>query len=55
MASKNSQKDQEMAKHLLSRGIFHGKRLSRPAANSGGTAMGTGPGSSKNMRRLASR
>lgn len=45
-------KNAKMAADLKARGIYHGKRLSRPAANSGGDTMVWLPGSSKNHRRL---
>ena len=51
-AAENRAKNSKMAADLVKRGIFHGKRLTRPAANSGGTTMTFGvAGSSKNQRR----
>lgn len=52
MAANDSAKDKAMAAHLRDRGITHGKRLTRPYANSGGTTMVMDqPGSSRNQRR----
>lgn len=44
-------KDSAMAAHLLKRGIFHGKRTTKPHPNSGGLTMTAGPGSAKAQRR----
>lgn len=44
-------KSSKMAADLVKRGIYHGKRLTSPAKNSGGTTMVNAPGSSKNHRR----
>ena len=45
-------KNSKMAADLLKRGIFHGKRQTSPAPNSGGTTMVmNAQGSSKNQRR----
>lgn len=46
-------KNAKMAADLVRRGIFHGKRLTHPSANSGGDTMTWGNGSAKNQRRLA--
>lgn len=47
-------KSSKMAADLVKRGIYHGKRLTSPHKNSGGTTMVMGlPGSSKNHRRLS--
>lgn len=46
-------KSAKMAADLVKRGIFHGKRLTSPHRNSGGTTMVFAPGSSKNQRRNA--
>lgn len=45
----------KMAKYMADRGIFHGKRLSTPAKNSGGTTQVFRPGSSKYHRYVDSR
>lgn len=50
-AAEQRNKSQAMAADLLKRGIFHGKRQTKPYANSGGLTMTPGPGSSKNQRR----
>lgn len=44
-------KNSKMAADLVSRGIYHGKRTTSPAPNSGGRTMVNAPGSSKNQRR----
>lgn len=46
----NRAKSQKMAQELKARGIYHGKRMSRPYPNSGGLTMTWGPGSSKAQR-----
>lgn len=47
-------KSAKSAADLVKRGIYHGKRLTSPHKNSGGTTMVMGlAGSSKNHRRLA--
>lgn len=45
------QRSAKMAADLLKRGIYHGKRTTKPYPNSGGTTMVFAPGSSKNQRR----
>lgn len=45
-------KNAKMAADLVRRGIFHGKRLTSPAPNSGGTTMVNQPGSSKYQRLM---
>lgn len=50
-ASAQKERSQRNAADLLKRGFFHGKRQSKPYANSGGTTMTPGPGSSKAQRR----
>lgn len=45
-------KDSAMAASLLKKGIWHGRRLTRPYPNSGGLTMVNAPGSSKNQRRM---
>lgn len=49
-AAEQRAKSAKMASDLLKRGIFHGKRLTKPYPNSGGTTMTGGPGSSKYQR-----
>lgn len=44
-------KSAKMAADLVKRGIYHGKRTTKPSANSGGLTMVNLPGSSKNQRR----
>ena len=51
--SDRSTKDKKMAADLRSRGIYHGRRLSGPYPNSGGTTMVVASGSAVNQRRLA--
>lgn len=46
-----SAKDKKMAADLAKRGIFHGRRMTRPYPNSGGTTMVNEAGSSKYQRR----
>jgi hypothetical protein len=46
-------KSAKMAADLAKRGIYHGKRLTSPHKNSGGTTMVFAAGSSKNQRRNA--
>lgn len=53
-AAEQRAKSAKMAADLVKRGIHHGKRTTRPYANSGGTTMTAGPGSSK-YQRLQSR
>lgn len=49
-------KDKSMAAHLKAKGIHHGKRLTKPYANSGGTTMVMNvPGSAKAQRRAVRR
>lgn len=50
-ANERRNKDVKMAQDLASRGIFHGKRMSKPYPNSGGTTGVNAPGSSKLHRR----
>jgi hypothetical protein len=52
-ASDQRTRSQKAAAALLARGIYHGKRQSRPAPNSGGLTMTAGPGSAKYQRRRA--
>lgn len=50
--SEQRAKNAKMAAELIKRGFPHGRRWSRPYANSGGTNMVMNqPGSSKNQRR----
>lgn len=49
-ASERRAKDAKMAADLVSRGIFHGKRMTSPNKNSGGLTMVNAPGSSKAQR-----
>lgn len=49
-ASDQRAKSQKMAQDLRARGIFHGRRMTRPYPNSGGLTMTAGPGSSKYQR-----
>lgn len=44
-------RSQAMAADLLKRGIWHGKRTTKPYPDSGGLTMTSGPGSSKAQRR----
>ena len=53
-ASDQRAKSQKMAADLLARGIWHGKRMTKPYPNSGGTTAVNRPGSSKNHRRIDS-
>lgn len=48
-------KSQKMAMDLVKRGIFHGRRMTRPYPNSGGLTMVNAPGSSKYQRLNAHR
>lgn len=50
-AAENRAKSARMAAELLKRGFYHGKRATRPYANSGGLTMTNAPGSSKAQRR----
>lgn len=43
-----------MAADLVKRGIWHGRRMTKPHPNSGGTTMVFAPGSSKYQRLVAS-
>lgn len=52
-AAENRAKSAKMAADLVKRGIYHGKRMTKPYPNSGGTTMTSGPGSSKAQRRVA--
>lgn len=54
-ASEQRLKSQRTAADLVRRGIYHGKRQSKPYANSGGLTMTSGPGSSKYQRRISKR
>jgi len=49
--AENRAKSAKMAKDLVERGFFHGRRASKPYPNSGGTTMVWEPGSSKAQRR----
>jgi hypothetical protein len=52
MAANDSAKDKQMAAHLRDKGIHHGRRLTSPFPNSGGTTMVMNmPGSSRAQRR----
>lgn len=47
-------KSSKMAADLVKRGIYHGRRMTSPYKNSGGTTMVMNqPGSSKQQRRNA--
>lgn len=46
-----SAKDKKMASDLAKRGIFHGKRLTSPYPDSGGTTMTWTTGSTRYKRR----
>lgn len=51
-AAEQRAKSSKMASDLVKKGIFHGKRMTSPYKNSGGTTMAMGvAGSSKNQRR----
>lgn len=45
----------KMAKDLIARGYPHGRRMTKPYANSGGLTMNWAPGSSKYQRLQASK
>lgn len=53
--AENRAKAAKMAKDLIARGFPHGKRRSKPHANSGGTTMTQGPGSAAYQRRMKGR
>ncbi len=54
--AENRAKSAKMAKDLVERGFWHGKRQSKPNANSGGTTFRlTDVGSSKYQRLTATR
>lgn len=46
-----SAKDKKMAADLVKRGIFHGRRMTAPYPNSGGTTMTYDAGSTNFKRR----
>ena len=46
-AAEQRNKSQAMAADLLKRGIWHGRRMTSPYPNSGGTTMVFAPGSSE--------
>lgn len=50
-AASQRERSQKTAEDLKRRGIFHGKRMSKPYPDSGGLTMTWGPGSSKYKRR----
>ena len=52
-ASQQRERSQRMAADLIARGYPHGRRMSRPAPNSGGLTMTEGQGSSKYQRLMA--
>lgn len=52
-STENRTKSQKMAADLLARGIWHGRRMTSPFPNSGGTTMSSGPGSAKYQRLIA--
>lgn len=54
-AAEQRNKSAKAAAALKARGIFHGKRTTTPAPNSGGLTMSKGPGSSKYQRLLGRR
>ena len=45
-------KSAKMAADLVKRGIWHGRRMTSPYPNSGGTTMVFAPGSSKYQRLM---
>lgn len=49
-AAEQRNKSAKMAADLVKRGIWHGKRMTRPYPDSGGTTMSNGAGSSKYKR-----
>jgi hypothetical protein len=51
-AAEKRTKSQAMAADLIKRGFPHGRRQTRPAANSGGLTMDMSPGSSKFKRLM---
>lgn len=51
-AAEQRNKSQKMAADMVERGIYHGKRQSKPYPDSGGTTMSKGPGSSKYRRYM---
>lgn len=44
-------KDKKMAADLVKRGIYHGRRMTQPYANSGGLTMTYDAGSTNHKRR----
>lgn len=48
-------KSAKMAADLVKRGIWHGRRMTSPFPNSGGTTMVFAPGSSKYQRLVRNR
>ena len=54
-ASDQAMKSKKMAADLRARGIFHGKRLTKPCPNSGGLTMVWAAGSSNYQRLMARR
>lgn len=55
MSQNKAQRDKAYAAYMRSKGIFHGKRQSKPYPNSGGLTMTSGPGSAAYQRRPASK
>lgn len=55
MSKERSAKDSLMAAHLKSKGIYHGKRVTSPAPNSGGLTITKGPGSAAYQRLMKKR
>lgn len=49
-AAEQRAKSSKMAADLKARGIFHGRRMTKPYANSGGSTMEMSPGSAKYKR-----
>lgn len=54
-AAEQRMKSAKMAADLVKRGIYHGKRTTKPYPNSGGLTMTAGPGSSNYQRRQSAR
>ena len=51
-ASERRQKDSAMASNLVKKGIYHGKRTTSPAPNSGGNTVPKGAVGSSKYQRL---
>lgn len=53
--TEQAMKSKKMAADMVKRGIYHGRRMTKPFANSGGLTMSMEAGSSKYQRLMQRR